>query len=240
MKKDSYLNVMGFMFNAAGMLRGGHWQQSSEGGFRFYTVSYVEYSPGGLVSKAMYRCALSEGDEVFAFQYDRQGRLISQAGRRPAGCFEGEKFAHAFETIKYFEYNNKKFPHLPSKAIIRMYKPSRVELYYDIVYETDTKGRIMRIREIYGDGGEAIKGCSYDQAGKISKLSIFSRDGRKETYNYTYDTEGRLLSITQAGSNRKWELTYDAAGQIEKLVAPAPYYDPRRHPVENMDFLPVY
>jgi YD repeat-containing protein len=64
---------------------------------------------------------------------------------------------------------------------------------------------------------EAGESATYDQAGRVTKLTISVSDNEKVSFNLIYDERGRLQSLVQQDGT-KMRLQYDAAGQWQGLV----------------------
>ncbi|MDQ3744313.1 MAG: YD repeat-containing protein [Acidobacteriota bacterium] len=66
---------------------------------------------------------------------------------------------------------------------------------------------------------EAGKSATYDQAGRVKKLTLAVSDNKNVSFSFVYDERGRVQYIVQEDGTRM-QLKYDSAGQWQGVIFP--------------------
>ncbi len=148
--------------------------------------------------------------------YDQYGHLVKTGARRI------NPFNINIDPVEYF-YNN-------STGQLTKKRFTNGAQVKDVDYTYDTLGRPIQVDDWMGGTGNTGHYFSYDNNGQINNYTDFDGkalslvyDARGQvtsmtayeagnTQGYTYDSMGRLLTLTAPG-NRQWGFTYNDAGQ---------------------------
>ncbi|MCA9539742.1 MAG: hypothetical protein KC620_12685 [Myxococcales bacterium] len=181
------------------------------------------YDATGRLTEVAYGCTWGPGREVHRLQYDRRGRLASEAQSRSRDCHEP---GPAIERFTEWRYPNGAA--LPNERVVR----SRAEdggdaplvLGVHLEYLRDAQDRLVERRERTAEG-HVIRSetFDYDADERIVRRVVVDRDNADEPWviEYTYDDFGRVQTRNDALSGLL-VLTYDRDGALAAVEARNP------------------
>ena len=135
----------------------------------------------------------------WTYEYDKMGNLITQTDAKN-------------QTIT-FSYDG--LNRLTEKIYVNSNLPERVVYTYDDPLIPNSKGKLTKVSHLVGNPLEEVDAdfvLEYDlnQRATISKKKIGTEE---KTFEKTYDSAGRVISITYPG-NKTYSYEYDVAGDL--------------------------